>query len=135
MIKYSGVTFIANAEHVWHAQKTFDKHRKMLACADELTRGTKIIFLGTQMTRAWRTLKFVHKQDIIFARRDCRKEFGLFLSTSPATSCREVSRDKILGIPGPFVTGKRVLEWEKLTRHNIQVYEIMILKSLWLFLH
>ena len=38
-----------------------------------------------------------------------------------ATSCREGKSRQILRIPGPFVTGKRVLEWGKLTKHNIQV--------------
>ena len=34
---------------------------------------------------------------------------------------REGKLRQILRIPEPFVTGKRMLEWEKLSRHNIQV--------------
>ena len=42
------------------------------------------------------------------------------LATS-ATVCWKGKSRQIIGIPGPFVTGKRVLEWGELTGHNIQV--------------
>ena len=110
MINHSCVRIKAHQrKNIWHPQKTFDTRRQLVARADESTRGTKKNGWHTDDTRLAQTRYSFFYAQASFCKNK-KIKFVMTLATS-AKVCRKGKSRQIIRIPGPFVIGKRVLEW------------------------